>query len=506
MKSIKTYMMAAAMIAVPFVFTSCEDLFGEWSKPTPVVVTPPDPTPENVVKATDLLKEAQKEGATVVFCYYYEGDLFYAAFKKVGDEYVYQEGGNCNKASTRCENKAEELSEELIQYKIEKGIKDLVFSVYSADDAGNKIDPILLDKISTSTAEVEQKTNCPNNYMVAIGAIFQNASIKKTVDEVKEVFNGDKNYQPNIKDTEHVLILTLDENNDKPQLKPLEELMKIAAELKISPEKFIGATIDNLKQKVAEDYKNGVSVIEQGETLTTTISLEGFNITRGLDAQGKKTFAKGDQVAIYYTNASDIAKLAITKALETSDITSDGNTAKFTATLENPKAGGKLRFVYPASMAETEFYEVGSDYENVSNNFIEAQDGTLETIGSKYGLAIYDGTLTSDAKLPATATLENRLTIGAFTIKDNANTDITDKITQLTVTMCGNDYKLTRPATDEPAAGPIYVVMFPTPGTNQKPITITATTSDGTTTYKKEFQFNFAANNIYPMTVNVDAN
>ena len=216
---------------------------------------------EEVVKATDLLQEVQKEGATVVFCYYYEGDLFYAAFKKVGDEYVYQEGGNCNKASTRCENKAEELSEELIQYKIEKGIKDLVFSVYSADDAGNKIDPILLDKITTSTAEVEQKTNCPNNYMVAIGAIFQNASIKKTVDEVKEIFNGDKNYQPNIKDTEHVLILTLDENNDKPQLKPLEELMKNAAELKISPEKFIGATIENLKQNVKEKYEDGSSKI-----------------------------------------------------------------------------------------------------------------------------------------------------------------------------------------------------------------------------------------------------
>ena len=62
MKSIKTYMMAAAMIAVPFVFTSCEDLFGEWSKPTPVVVTPPDPTPENVVKATDRPAERGSEG------------------------------------------------------------------------------------------------------------------------------------------------------------------------------------------------------------------------------------------------------------------------------------------------------------------------------------------------------------------------------------------------------------------------------------------------------------
>ena len=235
--------------------TSCDAIV---NSDNPVDPTPtPTPTPENVVKATDLLKEAQKEGATVVFCYYYEGDLFYAAFKKVGDEYVYQEGGNCNKASTRSSDAEAQLMTELLNLNGD----GVIFGVYSADDAGKKKDPILLDKITTSTAEVEQKTNSPDDYMVAMGVIFQNASIKKTVDEVKEVFNGDKNYQPNIKDTEHVLILTLDENYEKPLLKPLEELMIDAAELGISPEKFIGATIDNLRQNVKEGVESGSSRI-----------------------------------------------------------------------------------------------------------------------------------------------------------------------------------------------------------------------------------------------------
>ena len=237
--------------------TSCDAIV---NSDNPVDPTPtPTPTPENVVKATDLLKEAQKEGATVVFCYYYEGDLFYAAFKKVGDEYVYQEGGNCNKASTRSSDAEVQLMTELLNLKGD----GVIFGVYSADDAGKKKDPILLDKITTSTAEVEQKTNSPDDYMVAMGVIFQNASIKKTVDEIKEVFNGDKNYQPNIKDTEHVLILTLDENYEKPLLKPLEELMIDAAELGISPEKFIGATIDNLKQNVKEGVEDGSSRIPE---------------------------------------------------------------------------------------------------------------------------------------------------------------------------------------------------------------------------------------------------
>ena len=237
--------------------TSCDAIV---NSDNPVDPTPtPTPTPENVVKATDLLKEAQKEGATVVFCYYYEGDLFYAAFKKVGDEYVYQEGGNCNKASTRSSDAEAQLMTELLNLNGD----GVIFGVYSADDAGKKKDPILLDKITTSTAEVEQKTNSPDDYMVAMGVIFQNASIKKTVDEVKEVFNGDKNYQPNIKDTEHVLILTLDENYEKPLLKPLEELMIDAAELGISPEKFIGATIDNLRQNVKEGVESGSSRIPE---------------------------------------------------------------------------------------------------------------------------------------------------------------------------------------------------------------------------------------------------
>ena len=249
-KSIQALIMAAAMLAGAMVFTSCEEILGEWSKPTPVVVTPPDPTPKNVVKATDLLKEAQKEGANVVFWYHYEGGLFYAVFKKVGDVYVYQEGGNCNKASTRGSVVETQLTTELLKLKGDGA--DLGFNVYSADDAGNKNDPIILCKVYSSTAEVKQKTNSPDNYLAAMAANIQNISMKTIMDDVKDllIINTSFNPEKKKKNLENVSLLTASDNNGQLLFKSIPEIEKNAAEQGISPEKAIGATIDNLKQKV----------------------------------------------------------------------------------------------------------------------------------------------------------------------------------------------------------------------------------------------------------------
>ena len=255
-----------------------------------------------------------------------------------------------------------------------------------------------------------------------------------------------------------------------------------------------GCTNEDLA-KEAPQAKNDNNTV----TLTTTISLDGSATTRALDAQGKKTFAVGDSVAIFYQNTNDEAKRAVTTPLQASDITNNGKTAKFTVTLKDPKPKGAIRYVYPASMAETEITSVNSN-ENISSNFLLEQDGTLETIASKFDLAIYDGNLTEKALLPATATLKNQLAIAELTIKDYAGAPINDQITKLDIHMNGNDYELTRPATDNPTNDPIYVAMFPSPsGSTKDSITVTATTNDGT--YERDFKFTLAANNIYPLSV-----
>ncbi len=245
-------------------------------------------------------------------------------------------------------------------------------------------------------------------------------------------------------------------------------------------------------------------------TLTTTISLDGSASTRALDAQGKKTFAVGDSVAIFYTNTSDETQYADSKPLTASDITNNGKTAKFTVTLSNPKAEGQLRYIYPAAMANSDIApneEINDEYTFSTERIQNDQDGTLETLASKFDLAIYDGNLTEKALLPTTATLKNQLAIAELTIKNYDGNDITNDIKALKINQSKINqgetnellysYELTRP---DNAAGPIYVAMMPSSGSTKDSITVTATTNDGTE-YERDFKFNFAANNIYPIAV-----
>lgn len=243
----------------------------------------------------------------------------------------------------------------------------------------------------------------------------------------------------------------------------------------------------------APQAKNGNKVIQ-----TTTISLGGGAATRALDASGQKTFAAGDQIAVFYRNVNDELQLAESAALTAADISSDGKTATITVEMTDPKPESQLRYIYPAAMGRTDIgpaeeIEKTINYEELSN----AQDGTLATLASKFDLAVYDGNLTSNGGLPGSATLKNQLTIAELTIKDYAGTDITDKIKKLDIQLCGNGYALTRP---DNAAGPIYVALYPTPGSNKENITVTATANDDTK-YEKDFKFTFAANNIYPIAV-----
>ena len=260
-----------------------------------------------------------------------------------------------------------------------------------------------------------------------------------------------------------------------------------------------GCTSDDLANDTPQAKNDNNTV-----TLTTTISLDGSATTRALDAQGKKTFAKDDQVAIFYQNTSGETQYVESEELTAADITNNGKTAKFTVTLNNPKAGGQLRYIYPAAMAKSDIAPIDeiNDANTISTErLLGDQDGTLETLASKFDLAIYDGNLTDKALLPSTATLKNQLAIAELTIKDYAGNNINNKITKLDIQLSGNDYALTRPATDNPTDGPIYVALYPTPGSDKQNFTVTATTTTPYETYEKDFKFALAANNIYPLSV-----
>ena len=222
-------------------------------------------------------------------------------------------------------------------------------------------------------------------------------------------------------------------------------------------------------------------------TLTTTVSLGGDG-TRALTDGGVKTFATGDQIAVIYKDTDGNTQKAVSEALTEGGSSS----ATFTVTLEAPKGGEPVRYIYPAAMA-AETVETSTEVtDDATINYaaLASQDGTLTTLASKYDLAVFDGSLTAGATLPASSTLKNKLAILAYTIKDAGGTsDLTNTITRLTVSDGPNTYGVTRTAAD----GPVYIAIRPT-----SDATISIMAATGTTTYTKSLASKtYVANNIY---------
>jgi len=241
-------------------------------------------------------------------------------------------------------------------------------------------------------------------------------------------------------------------------------------------------------------------------TMTTTVTLGGAS-TRALDASGKKTFSAGEMVAVIYQTTTGVAK-AVSEPLQDNDIASEGKTAKFTITLDNPKDKGHFRMIYPASLAQQTIAatEEFDDATLIDFTVLQNQDGKLESLAFNLDLAIYDGELTEAVKLtettelpatlPAVIALENQLAIGAFTIKDATDNDITSIVTKLTIEQGSDTYIIQRTAD----AGPIYVAMQ---YCDEQDITVKAT--DGIKNYTKSVtKVSLAQGTIYSITVAVE--
>ena len=205
-------------------------------------------------------------------------------------------------------------------------------------------------------------------------------------------------------------------------------------------------------------------------TYTTTLHM-GAGTRTVIDAStGAHTFKAGDQIAVIYTNNNSETVKATSYELEQDDLKNGNRSAKFTITFDQvPDKTQPVTYIYPASMANID----GS----INYNALDSQEGTLETLASKYDLCTSSGAWANGTDLPS-LTLENQLAILAITLKDNAATpaEITSSITGMTISDGTNDYAVTR----EAAAGPIYVAIRPVASAN---IDITAT--DGTTNYTK---------------------
>lgn len=220
---------------------------------------------------------------------------------------------------------------------------------------------------------------------------------------------------------------------------------------------------DNFASQTPQPTDKGNTV-----TLTTTVSFDGAT-TRALTADGVKTFAVGDQIAVVYVDKSNATVKVESAALTATDIETGGKIAHFTVTLTDPKASSAVTCIYPNAMAKSD----GAPNLDALNT----QDGTLATLASTLDYAKFEGTMTAEGKLPEAIRLANQLTLCKFNIKScDGKSDITRDVTQFVVKNGSNTYTVNR----EAAAGPIYVAMQPV---TTGDITLTATA--GTCHYEK---------------------
>ena len=200
-------------------------------------------------------------------------------------------------------------------------------------------------------------------------------------------------------------------------------------------------------------------------TLTMTVSIDEGAATRALNvdytnSKAVKTFAVGEQIAVVYQKNGGATAKAVSDPLTALDISGTGTQlnklATFTVTLNDPKAGGNVQYIYPAAMAD----DMG--FPNL--DALATQDGTLASLAANLDYAAANGNMTGTA-LP-NLTLFNQLAILSYTLYDDKGTvgdktddvDITSTITGMTISDGTNNYAVT----GRDADGHIYVAIRPT--------------------------------------------
>ena len=275
-------------------------------------------------------------------------------------------------------------------------------------------------------------------------------------------------------------ISSAERENVRTKFKTMKNFLSMAALALVGAMTVSCSSDDNITDQPQQQEVTKDNVV----TLTTTVGFDDAASTRALTAEGVKTFAVGETMAVIYYNGTSTVK-AVSHALEAGDITNEGKNATFTFDLETPNKSASVLYIYPAAMAG----DTGVDFTKLNT-----QEGTFDALQSKYDLCTNFGAWDGD-NLPS-LTLENRLAILAITLKDEAGTsDITSSITGLTLSDGTKTYNVNRSA----VAGPIYVAIRPTDAA-----TINVTATNGTLEYTKTLTSKtYDANNGYNVTWNM---
>ena len=218
-------------------------------------------------------------------------------------------------------------------------------------------------------------------------------------------------------------------------------------------------------------------------SLTTGAAMTRSVITEDGAGGADALWESGDMVKIRYEQDGG------TYAEADATISGSGATSTYTATLTNPKEGGNIYYVYPASC-----YSSSAGAPFISTSGLASQTGTLENIGDYHNIQTGHSTMniTNDVAVPASNPLS--LTPQVCIAKLNLKTLLANSAygeypaTKLVVADGTNTYNVTPAA----ATSTFYVAMLPL--TTSTSVTITATGNTLT-----------AVKNLAPSTVALDA-
>ena len=223
-------------------------------------------------------------------------------------------------------------------------------------------------------------------------------------------------------------------------------------------------------------------------TYTTTLHMGAGTKTEINGENGTHSFTEGDKIALIYMKEEGGTLVKVeSDALAAGSITNGGKSATFSVTLTDAPMQGKglfVTYIYPASIATSDGY---IDYTNLNS-----QNGTLTSLASDLDACRKYVEWNGTGDLPSVS-LENKIAIGKFTIKNSSNEDITSSITEMTVSDGTNTYTIS-----PSSLSTIWVAMQPV---DDKSITVTAT--DGSYWYNKttESAQTLGASSIYPINV-----
>lgn len=251
--------------------------------------------------------------------------------------------------------------------------------------------------------------------------------------------------------------------------------------------KYFSLAVLALTVTVLAGCQKDETLTGDGVHFTATVKMAGGG-TKALAANGHKTFAVGDQIAVVYKNTSGATVKAVSAALTPSDIKNNGKAANFSVELTDPDRSLNVTYIYPASMAK--------DDGSVNYDALATQNGTRATLSSSLDLCTYSGSW-SGGSLPTNVTMTNQLAICKFAVLNSSETVINNTITNLIISDGTHTYTVNRSASIDS----IWVAMHPVTSGN-----IAIIASDGTNFYEKSFSGKtLTAGHIHPIAMKMDA-